>query len=371
VIYRLAALVACAVTLGGQTSQSPQDLLKEAVTLHQAGKLDAAIKDYRELLKAYPNQPQIRSNLGAALVGAGRYDEAIAEYKKALGLHDDPKVRLNLALAYYKASEIELARQELVKVRQALPDNEQALMLLADCKLEAGENKVVIDLLTPMREKKPNDLGVAYMLGTALIRDGNTSKGQIVIDSILKNGDSAEARLLMGATKMSVKDFSSAIEDLKRAAELNPNLPDVHSYYGMALLATGDQAGARKAFEEELQHNPNNFDANLRMGVLLKQDQDFDRALQHFERALKTRPGDIATRFQIASVTLAQSRVDVARAQFENIVKESPTFTEAHVTLATIYYRQKRKADGDRERKIVEDLTAKRQATEPAAKVQQ
>jgi hypothetical protein len=41
------------------------------------------------------------------------------------------------------------------------------------------------------------------------------------------------------------------------------------------------------------------------------------------------------------------------------------------VTLATIYYRQKRKADGDRERKIVEDLTAKRQATEPAAKIQQ
>jgi tetratricopeptide (TPR) repeat protein len=370
-MYRLAAVVVWAVTLSGQTRQSPQDLLKEAVTLHQAGKLDEAIQDYRQLLKTYPDQPQIRSNLGAALVGAGRYDEAIPEYKKALALHDDPKVRLNLALAYYKASEIELASEELTKVHQALPDNTQALMLLADCKLQGGDNQAVIDLLSPLRKKNPDDLGVAYMLGTALIRNGNTSEGQVVIDSILKNGDSAEARLLMGTTKMSAKDFSSAIEDLKRAADLNPNLPDVHSYYGMALLASGDQAGARKAFEQELHHNRNNFDANLRMGVLLKQDQDFDRALQHFERALKTRPGDIATRFQIASVTLAQSRVDVARAQFETIVKESPTFTEAHVTLATIYYRQKRKADGDRERKIVEDLTAKRQATEPAAKIQQ
>jgi hypothetical protein len=43
-------------------------------------------------------------------------------------------------------------------------------------------------------------------------------------------------------------------------------------------------------------------------------------------------------------------------------VHDAPAFKEAHVTLATVYYRLRRKADGDRERVIVERLTAETQA---------
>jgi hypothetical protein len=39
--------------------------------------------------------------------------------------------------------------------------------------------------------------------------------------------------------------------------------------------------------------------------------------------------------------------------------------------LATLYYRQKRKADGDRERAIAERLRAAEQAAEPAQKAAQ
>ena len=45
--------------------------------------------------------------------------------------------------------------------------------------------------------------------------------------------------------------------------------------------------------------------------------------------------------------------------------KESPEFMEAHVTLATAYYRLKRKADGDREQAIVQKLVSEGQAKEP------
>jgi tetratricopeptide (TPR) repeat protein len=368
---RSSLLLLCLRALYAQTQQSPQELLKEAVTLQQAGKLDAAIQDYQQLVALYPNQPQIRSNLGAALAGAGRYAEAVEQYKKAIAIQPDPTVRLNLALAYYKESEFQPAVRELEKVHEAMPSNSQALMLLADCNLQLGDNKKVIELLKPLHKTNPADLAVAYMLGTALVRDGQTAEGQLVIDPTLKNGDSAEARLLMGTTKMSVNDFAGARDDLKRAVELNPNLPDVYSYYGSALLATGDQPGAEKAFKNELEHNPNNFDANLRMGVLLKQDDDLDGAMKHFEKALKARPGDMAVRYQVASLLVEQSHIEEARRQLEALVKEAPNFTEAHVTLATVYYREKRKADGDRERKIVAQLTAERQAKEPGVRTRQ
>src|SRR5207247_2818124 len=119
---------------------------------------------------------------------------------------------------------------------------------------------------------------------------------------ILRNGDSAEARLLMGTTKMMVNDYAGALADLMRAVELNPNLPDVYSYYGLALLRTGDVAGATAAFRKELVGNPNDFSSNLELGALLRQDQQYEQALEYLDRALRLRAGDPSVRYQIATL---------------------------------------------------------------------
>ena len=103
--------------------------------------------------------------------------------------------------------------------------------------------------------------------------------GQVIIDRILRNGDSAEARMLLGVTKLNVHDYPAALTDLAKAVELNPNLPDVYAFYGQALQATGDPGAATGAYRKALAANPNNFTANLELGVLLKDDQKLDEAL--------------------------------------------------------------------------------------------
>jgi Tfp pilus assembly protein PilF len=244
-------------------------------------------------------------------------------------------------------------------------------MLLADCYLRMGKNKKVVELLDPLENSHPDDLGITYMLGTALVRDGQVVKGQVIINKILKNGDSAEARLLLGTTKFQANDFSGALVDLRKAVELNPNLPDLFTYYGLALMATGDQDGAQKAFERAIKDDPNSFDANLRMGVLLKENQNYGEAMKHFDHALEVRPRDIGVRYQMAVVDLLQGEVEKATGELEGIVKEAPNFTEAHVSLATAYYREKKKAEGDRERAIVAKLQAQTQANQPGVKTPQ
>jgi len=249
-----------------------------------------------------------------------------------------------------------------------MPADLQTVQLLADCYLRTGEYKKVIELLEPQRHADPNDSAIAYMLGTALVRDGQAAEGQLIINQILKDGDSAEGRLLIGTTKLGVNEFVGARVDLQRAVELNPRLPDAHAYYGLSLLGTGDQEGARKAFQQELEINPNNFDANLRIGFMLRQDQEARAALPYLTRALDVRPGDFGVRFQIALVELELGQVEKSQTELESLVKEAPNFSEAHVTLATVYYREKRKTDGDRERAIAERLRAAEQAAEPAQK---
>jgi tetratricopeptide (TPR) repeat protein len=352
-------------------TQQPADdaILRHAVELHQAGDVEGAIREYRSYLKQAPASVMARSNLGAALARAGRYDEAIAEYQKALEQQpDNLQVRLNFGLAYYKAAEISQAARELSKVVGKQPGNRQAVLLLADCDLRLGENKNVIELLSPLEKESPDDKAIIYLLGMALIRDEQPARGQVLVDRILRDGDSAEARLLLGATKMNVSDFAGALVDLKKSVEMNPKLPDVYSYYGMALAATGDTPGAAVAFQKELESNPNDFDANLQLGVLRKQDQNYEDAKRCFERALGVRPGHAAVRYQLATLDLLAGDTEAARVKLELLTKESPQFVEAHVSLATVYYRLQRKQDGDRERATVLKLNAAKQAAEPGAK---
>ncbi len=367
-MYRFLAVSMLGAVAYAQAS-SPQALLQHAMVAQQAGRFEEAVRDYRQILEKYPNIFEIRSNLGASLAGEGLYTDAIAEYGRALALKSNPQVRLNLALAYYKLGDLQLAVKTLREVHAEEAANVQAVTLLADCYLKLGQNKQVVALLTPIQKSQPDDRTYIYLLGTALIRNGQTGEGQIMIDKILRDGDSAQSKMLMGTVKYMVADYAGARDDFQRAVELNGSLPEAYAYYGMALLSTGDQAGARKAFEQELKSDPNNFVSNLHMGVLLRQDDDFDHALDYLRHALQIRPGDPGVRFQIASVESSQNHLSEATRDLESLVKDSPGFIEAHVALATVYFREKRKADGERERAVFARLNAARSArTEVAAK---
>ena len=342
--------------------------VQAALAAHQAGRWEEAAASYRAHLRAKPADFQARSNLGAVLVQQGLYEEAIAEYRLAVKLAPtNPGIAYNLALAYYKSGDIPQAARELSTLRAINPDALPVTLLLADCWLQMEENAKVVELLKPLEAQRSNDLSLAYLLGTALVRDGKVDEGQIYLNRIFAKGDSAEVRLLLGTAKLNAADFAGAREDLARAAELNHSLPSVHSFYGQALMATGDTAGAVREFQAELRNYPNDFTANLNLGVLYKNDQEFAAARDHLSRALRIRPGDLRVRYQLGTIALAEGRLEDARQQLEAVTAEAPSFVEAHVSLAIVYYRLKRKEDGDRERQIVEKLNAEAQERQPKA----
>ncbi len=340
--------------------------LESALTAHQAGRWDDAAVHYRAHLKTKPSDFQARSNLGAVLVRLGRYEEAIAEYKVAVKLAPtNPGIGYNLALAYYKSGDVPQAARELSTLRAISPENLPVTLMLADCWLQMDQNAKVVELLKPLETKKAEDLSLAYLLGTALVRDGKVDEGQIYLNRIFAKGDSAEVRLMLGTARLNAADFAGAMEDLAKAVAMNGSLPSVHSYYGQALMATGDTVGAAKEFRAELGNNPNDFTSNLNLGVLHKNDQEYATAREYLSRALRIRPGDLRVRYQLGSIALAEGKIEEARQQLEAVTAEAPAFVEAHVSLATVYYRLKRKEDGDRERKVVEKLNAEAQERQP------
>jgi len=373
-------LVASTVFVVGESPAHAQVNAKDvdqafasATRLHESGDIEGAIRSYQSILASHPNRVDVRSNLGAAYSQLGRYEDAIAQYKNALALDGrNATIRFNLAVAYYKATLFAEAAAELDRflkaAPQALPQRMNATLVIADCWMRLGEYKKVIELLSPLAQANGNDRTVAYLLGSALISDGQVQQGQELIDRMFRTEDSAEAKLLIGSILLLADDAQTGIKELERAIQLDPKLPTLYSWYGRTLMRMGDPEKAKDAFKTELRNNPNDFDANLYLAILLKRDRQFDEALPYLLRARQLRAADSYARYQLGSVYAATGKPGDALPLLESVAKDHPEFTENRVLLASVYYRLNRKTDGDRERAAVKKLTAEQQASQPGAK---
>jgi tetratricopeptide (TPR) repeat protein len=356
-------LISMPVSAQAPNAQDFDRLFARALALQQAGDMLGAIDTYKAALTITPDRADALSNLGAAYVRLGQFDDAVAQYQAALKVEPaNNTVRLNLALAYYKSARPNEAIPELKRVVASDPEMRNAYLVLADCYLQTGQDQDVVSLLKPRGSMFGDDLAYAYLLGTALLHVDDTVEGQKYIDRIFGAGESAEAHLLMGVAHINRQDYPAAKTEFKRALELNPRLPTAHALYGRSMLAMGEHEAAERAFRQELGLNINDFDANLQLGYMRKTSQKFEEASAYLERAMTIRPNDLAARKLLASLRLQTGDVNEAVRMFESIIQEVPDLIEAHVQLATAYSRLKRKDDADRERAIIDRLNAEAQA---------
>jgi tetratricopeptide (TPR) repeat protein len=340
-----------------------------ATQLHQSGDLQGAVRGYLAILATHPARVDVRSNLGAAYSALGRYEEAIDQYKRALAI--DPTnyaIRFNLAMAYYKAAWFTEAAIELERFLAAPPETPPKLnarVVLADCRLRLGEYKRVIEALSPLAEADSSNRTIAYLLGSALIGDGQLTKGQEIIDRVFRDDDSAEAHLLMGSILLVADDAQGALKEVRCALDLNPKLPGVQAWHGRVLMRLGDTEKAKAAFGSELASNANDFEANLYLGILLRQDKQFDEALTRLQRAIQLRPREQYAHYHLAAVYAASGKPGDALPLLEGVLKEHTDFVEARVLLASVYYRLNRKEDGDREKALIQKSNGAQQDKPP------
>ena len=182
-----------------------------------------------------------------------------------------------------------------------------------------------------------------------------------MIERILRNGDTAEAHMLMAFTRMKANDKKGAMEEVDRALALNP-LPEAYSLRGRLAFLASDLDGAEAAFRKALALDPTAFDALLWLGTLLRQEGKLTEARSSLERAIQMQPKDVRVSYQFALLCSAEGDDQRAAALLEELIKRMPEYTEAHRSLSTIYFRLGRAEEGRQQKKIAEAMDAAIQA---------
>jgi outer membrane assembly lipoprotein YfiO len=105
-----------------------------------------------------------------------------------------------------------------------------------------------------------------------------------------KNPDDAEARLALGDIRRSHGKTDMAIEEYKKAIELQPSDPRAYYSLGVAAMSKRDFRSAHEAFRKTLDIDPGQPTACHGLGVACKELGDYDGARRGFEEALRLDP---------------------------------------------------------------------------------
>ncbi len=108
------------------------------VMLEQGGNIDVAMGLAQAARRGMPDSPNAADTLGWAFYHKGIYQSAIDQFREALrltekrGEPDDADLHYHLGLAYEKAKQTALARQQLEKAVKLSPNNADARKALSD-----------------------------------------------------------------------------------------------------------------------------------------------------------------------------------------------------------------------------------------------
>ena len=134
--------------------------------------------------------------------------------------------------------------------------------------------------------------------------------------------DSADIHAALGTVYLRDEEFQSAVESLKVALKLNPELSKMRTNLGISLLMLEEESEAEVQFREALIHDPSLEIATLQLVELLFKRGEYESSLKMIERALLNK-STTELNVQAGVCSSALEQTEKAKSYFDKAVKDA------------------------------------------------
>ncbi|MFY9924185.1 MAG: tetratricopeptide repeat protein [Opitutaceae bacterium] len=210
-----------------------------------------------------PDDAGARNNLGNALAEAGRYDEAIEQFRAASRLspgYSDP--HLNLGNVLTRMGRDAEAVPEYRRALPGNPSNANVLYNLGRALRKTGDAAGAAEAFDRALGGRSESAVVWYDLGNAFMDEGRSDRALAAFGKALAlRPDYPDALLNHAGLLAQDGRGGEAIREFQRLVKLEPDAPDVHNDLGTLLAQSGDLAGAEREFREAVRLKPDYAEA--------------------------------------------------------------------------------------------------------------
>jgi tetratricopeptide (TPR) repeat protein len=158
------------------------------------------------------------------------------------------------------------------------------------------------------------------------------------------------AELFTQAAELINKDRpGAAIPLLRKALQLAPREGRIHHYLGYALMKVGQQAEARKEFEEALKLEPDNPYTQYFLAQMLYSENRVDQAIRLYEKILASGEPLYDTYQRLGQAYARKGELAKAQEMTQQAIRQTPWDGALRYQLARIYQRMGRAKEAQQE----------------------
>jgi len=239
----------------GGRRDTPEDLLKAGLALHQQGKIAGAARCYEKILRIDRKSFPANYFLGLTCGQTGQYRKAAELLGRAIALNPEmPEAHYNRGTALLELKEYGDA-EECFAAAVAL---------------------------------KPNYAAAWFNRGDTLRNLERHEEALAAYDmAIVLNPDHVEAHFYRGMVLDELKRFDAALASYDKAIALDPGMADIWSNRGAALLYLDRPQDGLASYDEAVRLEPGDVHSWANRGNALLALARFDEALESYETAIK------------------------------------------------------------------------------------
>jgi Tfp pilus assembly protein PilF len=303
-----------------------------------------------EFLRRVELEPELASNrMDLALQYASAHDieRAKSELQEAIRLQpDDPAPHVQLAVIFFRAHESDAAVAELRAAARSIPYGVRLHVALSDALEFSGHTFEAIGELQNLVSVHAADA----VASDALVRLYLKHKDQK--SAIEETRRSLQASSLAYTDELEFvnaryqdehqlayllfedRQFEAATEQYRYLLRLKPDDAGLHNDFGNVLLAEHDAADASDEYYAAIRLDPEMSAAHNNIGLCLAQKNNLDGAISEFRRALDINPNEAHTQVFLGAALGQKGDLKGAKEQFQDAIQKNPKDADAQVGVA-------------------------------------
>jgi tetratricopeptide (TPR) repeat protein len=341
-----------------------------------AEKYDRAEIQYLALLRLSPLEPAAIAGLGLIYFDQGKLPQAIAYLQKAVELQpENIQSRLKLAVIHQALGQVKPAREHAHKILEHAPEQEEAVMLLADLASTPADVQELQKRLEGLSSAFKAGAAYALARGTlaarqedyataeaefkqATVRDPKSERAQLALAKLYfarRDKTQAEAALRAAAelapwrspTRLRLAQYelqSGNVEAAKQiATEMTGKVPDyVPAWNFLAEVAFAERKPEESAtlVKKVLARDPANYEALTLNGRLMLLRGEATNAVTQFERIIQTYGSNPQAQYNLALAHLQNRQEARAISSLSQAISASTNYIEAILLQAGLQLRR-------------------------------
>lgn len=327
---------------GEKGDKEPYLATKRAAIAHyQAGRFDAAIEGFEQVLRQRPEDYMVQQYLIELHWRRGARDRARTLLAAMARVLSEANFFMQFAFHLEEMRLHDLAQEVYREAARLDPQAPEAPYRLGKQALQAGRHDEAMAHFREALNRRQHFLDAVHGVGLAYAAQGKTDQAEAQFQAVLRQApDFAEAYTHLGKIYSDTGRLDQAIAAYRTVIRLEPNRAQGYHNLGTMLAAQGLEEEARVQLQEALHRDPQYLPARNDLGTLYAESGEIEQAIAEFSAAIQIDPTWVPAHYNLAMAYAARGDVPAMVRALQETLRLDPQHIDTHLNLGMVYLQQ-------------------------------